>query len=506
MMTQAALTQKEFETLAFWAVGLGSEGSMAGADRAHKLSVASHSVAGKDNRGMMAPNGNSGYTIGTLQTDMGQHPNVATELVQRYQTWCTTQQRTDMRLTPEQERKTIADLQRGGSNLRGKPDIEPSVKKGLEYFLQTTEGRQYIHQRDMTQVGVLTDKVFKPLQQYPAFVQRPMDEQVQIYTTVAKAYNQNPTQAKKLFEVFKENPKIGVSELQSKITEDSMVEGNKSAMKGADMFLALRQLPTQHPLRKAFDVVVANPLRDPTQLASDAAQPHLPHSYGAIKTLFMTSRLDNKGNGALEMLNSISKGEPYKYGNNRDVGLFANHKGEFAMWNNDGEGSAFVNGQWRGFARAMVDRVPAAGKELDLVLNDKGQKQTLLHVEPTAHQQKAAPMRQAMLQNNPYLADLSEQVQAVSPVPLNEAQSCNVTARLYQSMCSEKMAFDDVGRLGFQYFNNKNLLCVLNKSEEKMASADIDKWMNVPAEQTLAHLHRQQQEQPQQVQARRMVM
>ncbi len=198
MMTQAALTQKEFETLAFWAVGLGSEGSMAGADRAHKLSVASHSVAGKDNRGMMAPNGNSGYTIGTLQTDMGQHPNVATELVQRYQTWCTTQQRTDMRLTPEQERKTIADLQRGGSNLRGKPDIEPSVKKGLEYFLQTTEGRQYIHQRDMTQVGVLTDKVFKPLQQYPAFVQRPMDEQVQIYTTVAKAYNQNPTQVKKI--------------------------------------------------------------------------------------------------------------------------------------------------------------------------------------------------------------------------------------------------------------------------------------------------------------------
>ena len=503
-MAQAALNQKEFETLAYWAVGLGSEGSMAGADKAHKLSVASHSVTGKDNWGMMAPTENSGYTIGTLQTDMGQHPRVAAELVQRYQTWCTAQQRADMRLTPEQERKTIADLQRGGAALRGKPDIDAPVKSGLEFFLQSTEGRQYIHQRDVAQVGLLTDKVFKPLQQQSTFAQRPVEEQTKIYTTLAKAYNQNQEIAKDLLTAVKNNPTIGVSQLQSQITVQSMAEGNRSAMHGAEMFLAVRRLPEQNPLRQALDAVAANPLRDPTQWAGDATQPDLPHRYGAVKTLFMTSKLDGKGNGALELVGKISTGEPYKYGNNRDVGLFANHKGEFAVWNNDGEGSAFVNGQWRGFARALVERVPAADRGLDLVLIEQGQKQTLLHVAPTEAQKKTSPARHALLQNNAYLADLSEQVQAVSPVPLNEAQSCNVTARLYQRMCAEKIGPDDVGSMVFRQFNDKNLLCVVNKAEEKMAEADIDKWMNVPAEQTLAAL--QQQEQPQQAQARRMVM
>ncbi|MGY1530201.1 hypothetical protein [Luteimonas sp. A649] len=69
------LTLNELRAAAYFAVGVSSEGSVAGRDVAYRLSFAGNVRAG----GRMEPVANSGYSFGTLQIDLGQHPEVARE-------------------------------------------------------------------------------------------------------------------------------------------------------------------------------------------------------------------------------------------------------------------------------------------------------------------------------------------------------------------------------------------------------------------------------------------
>jgi hypothetical protein len=78
----ADLTDSELRALAYFAVGVSSEGSNAGRDVSNRLSF-----AGRIQNGIMTPVGNSGFSIGTLQIDLGQRPAVATALVDAYQAW-----------------------------------------------------------------------------------------------------------------------------------------------------------------------------------------------------------------------------------------------------------------------------------------------------------------------------------------------------------------------------------------------------------------------------------
>ncbi len=76
-MTDAtSLTDNELKALAYFAVGVTSEGSIGGRDVSYRLSFAG-SVAAD---GRMRPVANSGYSFGTLQIDLGQHPDVARDL------------------------------------------------------------------------------------------------------------------------------------------------------------------------------------------------------------------------------------------------------------------------------------------------------------------------------------------------------------------------------------------------------------------------------------------
>jgi hypothetical protein len=61
-----------------------SEGSNAGRDVSYRLSF-----AGNVRDGVMDPVGNSGYSFGTLQIDLGQHPDVARQMLDSYQRWAT---------------------------------------------------------------------------------------------------------------------------------------------------------------------------------------------------------------------------------------------------------------------------------------------------------------------------------------------------------------------------------------------------------------------------------
>ena len=70
------LTDSELRAVVYFAIGVGSEGSVGGRDVSNRLSF-----AGTFRNGLMIPEGNSGFSIGTLQTDLGQHPEVVPPLI-----------------------------------------------------------------------------------------------------------------------------------------------------------------------------------------------------------------------------------------------------------------------------------------------------------------------------------------------------------------------------------------------------------------------------------------
>lgn len=107
-MTNAnPLTENELQAAAYFAVGVTSEGSIAGRDLAYRLSFAGN--VGPDGR--MRPVANSGYSFGTMQVDLGQHPAVARDLLDHYQAWAATQPDRALEFAPDEYETSAACAQ-----------------------------------------------------------------------------------------------------------------------------------------------------------------------------------------------------------------------------------------------------------------------------------------------------------------------------------------------------------------------------------------------------------
>lgn len=131
-MTNAnPLTENELQAAAYFAVGVTSEGSIAGRDLAYRLSFAGN--VGPDGR--MRPVANSGYSFGTMQVDLGQHPAVARDLLDHYQSWAATQpDRAALEFAPDEYETMLGALQRTGRQMRADDAVDID-RSGLNRFL-----------------------------------------------------------------------------------------------------------------------------------------------------------------------------------------------------------------------------------------------------------------------------------------------------------------------------------------------------------------------------------
>ena len=77
------LTDAELRALAYYAIGVTSEGK----DVAYKLSFCGNATTGPNGDTQLRPIGNSGYSIGEMQTDLGARSDTAHELVKSFQAW-----------------------------------------------------------------------------------------------------------------------------------------------------------------------------------------------------------------------------------------------------------------------------------------------------------------------------------------------------------------------------------------------------------------------------------
>jgi hypothetical protein len=288
-----ALTENELKAVAYFSVGKSSEGGFGGRDVSYEVRFAGN-IDSATRR--MQPVGNSGYSIGSLQTDLGQNrgtrasDDVSTELVDHYQTWARAHaaDRPGWLLNDNQRTQTIADLRRQGNEMtrdRG-VDIDATIKSRLNAYLLSDEGMNYVHGRDTTQI----DKLMRPgngrgdagsgltqLQGTTLYQNSSLDDQAKLATIVTKLENQAGVRYyPRVITGINNGTLNSVEDVKGVVDRilpnrpdgvaDYVEDGVNHALKGAEILNALRNADERSPLAGVWQHVVADPLISPVDL------------------------------------------------------------------------------------------------------------------------------------------------------------------------------------------------------------------------------------------------
>lgn len=384
---RADLSDAELRALAYFAVGVCSEGSDAGRDVSARLSF-----AGNVRNGVMTPVGNSGFSIGTLQIDLGQRPEVARSLTDAYQTWAT-RDHPDWRLAEAQYAQTVSDLARNGRAItadQGRP-LDATVKRHLDQFLQSGDGIRFVHERDVAQVDQLMNGVVRNVRQTPLYRQASLEDRAELITMMMKLQNQSENLwAPRLVRSMANGEYQDVADVSRAIDglrapsgdDDYIESGRNHAVSGAHVFNALRRMEIGNPLQDAWQNVLAHPLVDPTRLNADTTRPNLAAEYATVKTLFLQH---GQAPGFIE---AMERGTGHAYGRPRvegrsgvTAGLYSSGD-DFIVWSRDGIGHARIRDSWSSIDRDDLSRVRNRDGSVDLSIDQNGATVLLMHADP----------------------------------------------------------------------------------------------------------------------------
>ncbi|UXA58751.1 hypothetical protein M0D47_08130 [Xanthomonas prunicola] len=400
----STLTEKELRATLYFAVGVTSESRY----DAYRLVVAGD----KASTPTLEPADNSGYSIGTIQKDLGQHyqpndpngENVPRDLINAYQDWARAHQPQSL-FNDDQATRAVADLGRDGDAIRndhGRP-LDADVKSRLDAFLASDAGITWVHDRDVAQIDKLMDRAIAPLQRSNLYQNASLDDQVKLAAMVGKAYNQNEVRAATMIRKLEENQYDSVADVSAAIDsfipkrsgqKDYFELGRDDALRGAAVVNSLRNANRESPLSTAWASVLADPLVNPTALNADRTHQNLPHEYPVIKNLFIHD--DRAG----QFIGSLDRGATHQYGpSDRAHPERFNGPGFYAAgndlvnWNKHGQGHAFLNGEWSSVARENLTRARNQDGTTDLNVQQGDQTQRLMHVDPHAPELRPAPQQ-----------------------------------------------------------------------------------------------------------------
>lgn len=474
-----SLSQAEIRALAYFAIGVSSEGSNRGRDVSHDLAFAGNIL--KD--GTLRPIGNSGYSIGTLQTDLGQHrggpeerfrfsreeiDDVPAELIDAHQRWAR-RERPDLVLSKAEETETLAELGRRGREMTGPDrfDIEAATKGKLEAFLDSDAGRTYIHGRDLRQIEKLETTIFSKIADDSVYSNASIEDQVRIATVSAKLFNQSEVYGGSLVKKIQDGDFNSFEEIKTggfTGKPDYVISGRDHALAGAEVFIALRSAHPDNPLGEAWQHVLQDPLVNPTQLRSPeairdqappgtipgtgiaithplaalqeapsattpplrqpsyVANPNIASEYETVKSLFL---LPDEGKRFVE---ALDRGEAYSkvvhYKGGQTAGFFAGGD-DIAVWNRDGQGHALVDGVWHEFRGADISVVKNKDGTTDLNLVHGNSTTRLVHADPAAPSFRDVRSSMSMEET-----DVSRHRTATPTHPMQEAPKNTETQRV----------------------------------------------------------------------------
>lgn len=414
----ATLSDDELRATLYFAVGVASEGSLRGRNVAYDLAFAGYihregdtarrepREAGVFREGQLEPIYNSGYSIGTLQTDFGQQRDDANrnadQLLNAYQTWARAPgQPAHLALTAAEYGQASDALRRQGNEIRGDRqtvadngyDLPAGIKDRLNTFLRSDAGITFVHDQDVRQVGHLLreDGAVRRLEDTTLYRNATADDQLRMATVVAKLDNQDGERNWPRVLRRVENGAIdSLEDLKAAVPQH--LQGDRdNALRGAELVIALRGAAADNPLRDAWRDVMSDPLVNPTRLDQDPARPHLDAEYATVRNLFLAPV---QGRAFVEALDAGGaraqdvrfQGAPAGH----TAGLYvAGH--DFVQWNRDGHGHANIGGRWQAIERDQVTRVDRGNGVVDLDLTRDGVATPLLHVDPRAPGLRPAP-------------------------------------------------------------------------------------------------------------------
>jgi hypothetical protein len=393
------LTDNELQAAAYFAVGVTSEGSIAGRDVAYRLSFAGNVGAG----GRMEPVANSGYSFGTLQIDLGQHPDVARDLLDSYQTWAATQpDRATLELGQNQYDATLQSLQRTGRQMRADNAVDID-RSAINRFLASDAGRTFVHGLDTEHVNGVTaadevvgnrDSALERLQRTDLYRNSTGDDQAELAGMMMKLQNQagrnrwpglldqieagtltSPDEVKTAIDGFLPNQRNG--------NPDYLESGADNTLRGIEVLNALRGANADSPLSQAWTNVSANPLIGPVAAHQpNAENPNLGVQYDTVRSLFLTPEGSRRMIEALDRGGSLAEGNPQPNAQGRREAGFYVSGDDFVHWNRNGEGQAYIGGEWRSIDPDNVTRTRNADGTTTLTIEENGRQETLLRVDP----------------------------------------------------------------------------------------------------------------------------
>lgn len=377
------LTDNEARAVAYFAIGVSSEGG----DQAYHLSFAGNTTRNAQGNVELHPVAASGYSIGTLQSDLGQSGGVvSTQLVDAYQTWAHTNH-PDWALNDAQRTQTISDLSRNGHQINADNgrDLDAGVKSHLNSFLASNDGITFVHNRDVEQVNKLMTDVVTPMRASQLYQHASADDQAKLIAIAAKAYNQSERWGGQIVHDVGNGTYHSVADVSGAVDHmpGYMQSGRDAALRGADLFNTMQHSTANNSMHTPWQDVVANPLVNPTRLNADSAHPHLGQEYLTVKDAFVDPTHGRA------MVNALENGGSYNHGNPATAhgrGFYAEGR-DFVEWDRAGQGRAFVNGQWSDVARTDLTRTVNHDHTVDLNVRRNGAEERLLHVtHPSAVQ------------------------------------------------------------------------------------------------------------------------
>lgn len=421
MTEPTSLTEAELKALAYFAVGVTSEGSNAGRDVSYRLSF-----AGNVRNGVMEPVGNSGYSFGTLQIDLGQHPDVARQMLDSYQRWASAQpNRATLELTQDSYASTLESLQRTGREMRaaGAQDID---RTKINSFLASNQGKEFVHGLDTQHVNGVTavdavrgngDSALERLQRTGAYRNASEEDQAQLAGMFMKLQNQagngrwpgimrqveagtltTPDDVKTAIDALLPNQRNG--------NPDYIESGADNTLRGVAVFNALRNASPENPLSQAWTNVVNNPLVGPVGAHEpNPADPNLGFQYDTVRSLFLSPEGSQRFIEALDRGGTLSEGSPQPRNGRPQAGFFVAGD-DFVHWNRDGHGVAYIGGQWSEIERSQITRVDRGNGVVDLNINRDGVVTPLLHINPREPALRSDQPQQPALQQQPAAPDL----------------------------------------------------------------------------------------------------
>lgn len=411
------LSENELRALAYYAIGVGTEGG----DTAYQLSFCGQSI---HQVGVLEPIGNSGYSIGEMQIDLGANHDIASRLVDSFEEWARANH-PDWMLN-DSKAQFASKLGRDGNHIRDTnytidelqyqqehphhhlpsyqlpatgQDIDQTFKDHINTYLASDAGKNFVHLQDIRQVGRLIDNVAARLNNTDIYKNSSPEDQARLFAVVGKMYNQGPRfgdaildglergQLKSYVDIANEISTFLPKDLKHPDRLTYLESGRDAAVKGAEVFNALQSASIRNPIHDSWQIVVGDPLVDPSKLGQDANQPHLPDQYATVKSTFVQPEQGRAFVSALESGISHNYGDP---SNSHSRGFFSEGR-DFVQWDRDGNGRAFVDGQWSEFSRSELSLARNADHTLNLNVTRNGETLSMLHVtHPTDRVHAAA--------------------------------------------------------------------------------------------------------------------